>query len=78
MVAESLVYHQHRAHVVHDEADLIGTAARLREAFVGSGHRGRQTHHHGVVDDRAVLEKGKMHGEIKEKGVRNREKVRRE
>lgn len=58
MVAKSLVYHQHGAHVVHDKADLIRTAARLQEAFVRSCHRGRQTHHHSVVEHRAVLEKG--------------------
>lgn len=55
MVAERLVHNQHRAHVVHHEADLVGAAARLREDLVGSGHRGRQAQHHRVVEHRAVL-----------------------
>lgn len=55
VVAERLVDHQHGQHVVHDEADLVRAAAGLREAFIGARHRGRQAHHHGVVEDRAIL-----------------------
>lgn len=61
VVAKGLVYHQHGVHVVHDETDFIRTAAHLWEAFLRSGHRGRQTHHHGVVDDCAVLRKRQKH-----------------
>lgn len=57
MVAECLVYNQHRANVVHDEANLIRAAACLREDLFRTGHRGRQTHHHSVVDNCAVLVK---------------------
>lgn len=70
VVAESLVDHQHGAHVVHDEPDLVGAAAGLWEAFIRACHRGRQTHHHGVVDNRAVLHKKR--GNIKEGGRKGR------
>lgn len=64
VVAESLVHHQRRLHVVHDEADLVGAAAGLGEAFLRARHGGRQTHHHGVVDDRAILQGGKERDDI--------------
>lgn len=67
MVAESLVDHQHGDHVVHDEPDLIGAAAGLREAFIRAGHRGRQTHHHSVVDNRAILHKERWATQGKER-----------
>lgn len=66
VVAEGLVDHQHGAHVVHDEPDLVGAAPALREALIGARHRGRQTHHHGVVDDGAILHERR--GNIKEGG----------
>lgn len=62
VVAERLVDHQHGAHVVHDEPDLVGAATGLREAFIRARHRGRQTHHHGVVDDGAILHKRRGNG----------------
>lgn len=75
VVAESLVYHQDRVHIIHDKANLIRTTARLREAFVRSCHRGRQTHHHSVVDNRAVLENRQVNSD--ERSDKGREKNKR-
>lgn len=55
VVAEGLVDHHQGVDVVHVEADLVGTCARLGESQFRVGHRGRQAHHHRVVVHRAVL-----------------------
>lgn len=57
VVAEGLVDHHQGVDVVHVEADLIRTCARIGESQFRVGHRGRQAHHHRVVVDRAVLER---------------------